>query len=68
MFPEIHMNRAFKSSEHLPSGGEHTIQHADDVLQTCTPETHIILLTSVTPVNSIKSYKINKSSKHISLL
>ena len=34
--------------------GEHTIQYTDDVLQNCVPETCIILLTSVTLVNSIK--------------
>ena len=34
-------------------GGEHTIQCTDDVLQNCTPETDIILLTNATPRNSI---------------
>ena len=34
-------------------GGEHTVQCADDVLQNCTPEAYIILLTDVTPINSI---------------
>ena len=29
-------------------GGEHTIEHTDDVLQNCTPETYMILLTNVT--------------------
>ena len=24
-------------------GGEHTLQHTDDVLQNCTPETYVIL-------------------------
>ena len=33
--------------------GEHTMQNTDDVLQNCTPETYIILLTNVTPINSI---------------
>ena len=36
-------------------GGEHTIQYTDDVLQKCTPETYMILLTNVTPINSITS-------------
>ena len=27
-------------------GDEHTIQYADDVLQNCTPETYIIVLTN----------------------
>ena len=34
--------------------GEHTIHYTDDVLYNCTPETYIILLTNVTPINSIK--------------
>ena len=38
----------------LTWGGEHTIQYATDVLQNYTPETYIILLTNVTPINSIK--------------
>ena len=29
--------------------------HAGDVLQNCTPETYIILLLNVAPINSIKS-------------
>ena len=29
-------------------GGKYTIQYVDDVLQNCTPETYIILLTYVT--------------------
>ena len=35
-------------------GGEHTTQCREDVLWNCAPETCIILLTSVTPINSIK--------------
>ena len=39
-------------------GGEHTtIQYTHDVLQNCTPETYIILLTNVTPINSMKMKK-----------
>ena len=30
----------------LTWGGEHTKQYTDDVLQNCTPETYIILLTN----------------------
>ena len=44
----------------LPWGGEPTIQCTDDVLQKCTPETYIILLTNVTPINSIKILKTMK--------
>ena len=35
-------------------GGEHTIQCTDNVLQNCTPKTYLILLTKLTPINSIK--------------
>ena len=38
----------------LSWGGEHTIQYTADVLQTCTPETYVISLIIVTPINSIK--------------
>ena len=40
--------------EDLTWGGEHTIQCTDGVLWNCAPETCIILLTSVTSINSIK--------------
>ena len=33
---------------------EHTIQYTDDMLQNRMPEAQIILLTSVTTMNSIK--------------
>ena len=42
----------------LSWGGEHTIQHTGDVLDSCTAETYIILLTYVTPINSIKIKKV----------
>ena len=35
-------------------GSEHTVQYIDDVLENCTPETFIILLIKVTPINSTK--------------
>ena len=35
--------------------GKDTIQYTDDVLQNCTPEIYIILLTNVTPINSINN-------------
>ena len=38
----------------LTWGGEYTIQCTDNVLWNCAPETCIILLTSVAPINSIK--------------
>ena len=34
--------------------GDHSIQCKDDVFWNCVPETSIISLTSVTPINSIK--------------
>ena len=40
----------------LPLGGEHTIQYTDDVLENCALETYIIVLTNVTPINSIKCF------------
>ena len=39
----------------LTWAGDHTIQNIDDILRNHTPETHIILLTNVTPINSIKN-------------
>ena len=44
-------------------GGEHTVQYTDDVLWNCTPETCILLLTNVTPINSIKVKKIKSNTK-----
>ena len=38
----------------LTQGGEHTIHCTDDVLQNRVPETYVILLTKVTPINSLK--------------
>ena len=37
--------------------GEHTVQYTDDVLQNCTPDIYIILLTNATLVKSIKIKK-----------
>ena len=41
-------------TRHLTWGGEYTIQYTDDVLQSRTPETYVILLINVTPVNSVE--------------
>ena len=38
-------------------GGKYTMQYTDDVLETYTLETHIILLTNVTPINLIVFFK-----------
>ena len=37
--------------------GEHRVQYTDDVLQNIAAETYVILLTNVTPMNSIKKKK-----------
>ena len=48
----------------LTWGAEHTIEDRVDLLQSCTAEPYIILLTNVTPINSINiktvKIKINK--------
>ena len=48
----------------LTLSSEYTKQHTGDVLDSCTAETFIILLTNITPINSIKiktvKVKINK--------
>ena len=41
----------------LDLGGEDIVQCTEDVLWDCVPETCIILLTSISPINSIKSEK-----------
>ena len=38
----------------LTWGGEHTIQHTDDVFQKYTSKTYVTVLTNVSPINSIK--------------
>ena len=38
----------------LTLSDEHTTQNAVAVLQNCTPETYVILLTNVTTINSTK--------------
>ena len=47
----------------LSLGDEHTIQCIDDVLQNHAPETCTILLTSITPINSIKRGKRKKRNQ-----
>ena len=39
----------------LTCSGKHTILCTNDVLQNCTPETYIIILTNVTTVNAVKN-------------
>lgn len=33
-------------------------QHTDDIVKNCTAKTHVILLTNITPIKSIKKFKI----------
>lgn len=42
-------------------GGEHTMQYRDDVLWNCVPETCTILLTSFTPISSIKRKSLDQN-------
>ena len=46
------------TEEDLIWGCGHTVQYTDDTSQNRTLETHMILLTNVTPINLIKN--INK--------
>lgn len=39
------------------TGGEHTVQYTDEVLQICTPETYIMLLQCYTDTFSSKKFK-----------
>ena len=41
----------------LTWAGEHTVQCASDVSYSCAPETCVILLTNVTPMNSLERKK-----------
>ena len=46
----------------LTLDGEHTMQYTDDVLQNCSSETCIILLTNIPPIKQInKKTKLNKN-------
>ena len=38
----------------LTWGSECIIKCTDEVLQNCTPETYVMLLTNITPINSVK--------------
>ena len=48
--------------------GEHTIQYTGDVLWNSIPETYIILLTNVTPINSINELSLPLLSRNICLM
>ena len=41
----------------LTLGGKQMVQYENDVLQNCTFEAYIILLTNITPIHSIKILK-----------
>ena len=47
----------------LSWGAEHTIPDRGDLLQSCTAETYIILLTNVSPINLIKIKKVKVKIK-----
>ena len=47
----------------LTLGGEHTMWYADDTLQNCTLETCMVLLTNVTPINSIFKKAMDENKK-----
>ena len=49
--------------EDLTSGGEHTLQCTNDVLYNYIPETYMILLTNVTPTNSMKTWWYREKEK-----
>ena len=42
------------TEEDLTLGGKRTMQYTDDILQTCTFDIYVILLTNVTSINLIK--------------
>ena len=48
--------------EDLTWGGEHTIQYLDGVLQNCTPEIYIHLLTNATPIH-LKNIEIKQQQQ-----
>ena len=39
------------TEDDLRLGGGHTMQYTDGVSWKCTPETYMVLLTNVTPIN-----------------
>ena len=52
------------TEDYLIYGGGHTMKYTDDVSQNCTLETYMILLTSATPINSIKINENNWEIKN----
>ena len=44
----------------LTWGREYTVQYTDDVVQNFIPETYVILLTNVTPINSVNKNGLNR--------
>ena len=44
-------------------GGKHAMQCIDDGPENCAPETCVVLLTSVSPINSIKTNEMQKIKK-----
>ena len=60
---EVFRGRRSKHCDPTVWGGGHTIQCTEDVSWNCAPETCVILLTSVTPINVIKLKDKGKESK-----
>ena len=52
----------------LTLGGEYMMHYTDDVLLSCTLETCMVLLTNVTPINSIKIIVLCSHTIHLNLL
>ena len=52
----------------LTQGSEHTIQYTDDVLQNVAVEMYTILLTNVTPINSMKILKHTQKEKNLDFI
>lgn len=48
------------TGEDMALGGEHTVQYIVLVTLKHTPETFMIILISITPIQLIKNLKINK--------
>ena len=47
--------------------GEHTTQYTGDISYNCTSEIYMILLTNVTPINSIRIQKLYRFQVHNSI-
>ena len=48
----------------LTLGDGHTMQYTDHLSQKCTPEIYIVLLSNVTPINSINTHTHTHKGKN----